>query len=309
MLRRVLLCLLLCTAAGLAHARAKVLIVSSDNSQAYVQAVQTLTSELISKGLSGSDVEQVNLSEWGANKEPHSQPAIYVALGTAAAQALASSSLSAPVLVALIPRASFERVLRSSGRKASRDFTAIYLDQPLQRQLAMVRLAMPSAKRLGVLWGPDSRLTAPALHAQAAAKGFSVQDAVLSADSEAFTALQQVIGDSDVFLAVADTQVFNSHTILNILLTTFRAQVPVVAFSPAYVRAGALFALFATPEQVARQSAVLVLAALRGKPLPSSPVESDDFEVSVNANVARALNLSLDANAIRSALRQQEKLP
>jgi hypothetical protein len=53
----------------------------------------------------------------------------------------------------------------------------------------------------------------------------------------------------------------------------------------------------------------LVLSALRGQSLPEQPVESNDFEVSVNEHVARALNLSLDAKALRLALRRLEHLP
>ncbi len=308
-LRFLWLSALLCLAGGLAHAQAKVVIVTSDSSATYVQAAEVLTLELKRKGVEEADIRRMDLSEWGTGAEHVSASGIYVALGTAATQAMALNSMSAPVLAILIPRASFDRVLRASGRKASADFTAIYLDQPLQRQLTMIRLALPQAKRMGVLWGPDSRYKAPLLHSLAAANGFLLNEAGLAGELDVYTDLKQVLGDSDLFLALADPQVFNTSSIQNILLTTIRAQVPVVAFSPAYVRAGALLALYATPEQVARQSATLVWAVLHGRPLPHGTMETDDFEVGVNANVARVLNLTLDGNAIRSALRRVEKLP
>ena len=136
-----------------------------------------------------------------------------------------------------------------------------------------------------------------------------MNEAGLEGKFNVFSDLQQVLSGSDVFLALADPLVFNSNSIQNILLTTFRAQVPVVAFSPAYVRAGALLALHATPEQAGRQAAGLVLEALRGLPLPERPVESNDFEVSVNEHVARVFGLQLDAKALRLALRRAEHLP
>jgi ABC-type uncharacterized transport system substrate-binding protein len=312
MLRRLYFLLwsaLLCLSGGVVHAQAKVVIVTSDSSTSYVQAAEVLTLELTRKGVAEADIMRMDVSEWGTGSARVAVPSIYVALGTAATQALAASSVSTPVLATLIPRDSFDRVLRNNGRKASADFTAIYLDQPLQRQFAMIRLALPRAKRMGVLWGADSRHKAPLLHSLATANGVLVNEAVLAGELDVYTDLKQVLGDSDLFLALADPQVFNTTTIQNILLTTIHAQVPVVAFSPAYVRAGALVALYATPEQVARQSATLVFAALHGRPLPHSPLETDDFEVSVNMNVARVLNLTLDGNAIRSALRQVEKLP
>ncbi len=308
-LRSLLLGLALCLLVSLAQADAKVVIVSSDSTAAYMEAVQELMAELGRGGVSPYDVRRVNVPEWSVQAVPTQPPRIYVALGAQAAAALAASHLSVPVLAALIPRSSFERVMRSNGRKASRNFTAIYLDQPLQRQLSAIRLGLPQAKQLGVLWGPDSWANAPALRTLAATNGLSLAEAGLEGRLNVFPDLQQVLNGSDVLLALADPQVFNSGSIQNILLTTFRARVPVVAFSPAYVRAGALLAVHATPVQVGQQTAALVLAALRGQGLPEQPVESNDFEVSVNEHVARALNLSLDGKALRLALRRLEQLP
>ena len=308
-LRSLLLGLVLGLTGVLAQAQAKVVIVSSGGTPAYMDAVQTLLSGLIRGGLSAYDIQRFSVPEWSAQPALARQARIYVALGSQAAAALATSQTAAPVLAALIPRRSFERVLRNSARKASADFTAIYLDQPLQRQLATIRLALPQVKRVGVLWGPDSWPDAPVLRSLVAASGLVLSEVGREGSFNVFPDLAQVLDSSDVLLALADPLVFNSSSIQNILLTTFRAQVPVVAFSPAYVRAGALLALHATPEQAGRQAAALVQAALRGHPLPGQPVESNDFEVSVNAHVARALNLSLDGRALRLALRSLERLP
>jgi putative tryptophan/tyrosine transport system substrate-binding protein len=308
-LRSLLLALALCLLAPLALAHVRVVIVSSDNTAAYMETVQALMAHLVRDGVSPYEIQRLSVPEWSAQPAQKQPPLVYVALGAQATAALAASQLSAPVLSALIPRSSFERVLRSSARKASSDFTAIYLDQPLQRQFAMIRLALPQAKQVGVLWGPDSWPSAPALRSLAAANGLSLVEAGLEGNFNVFPELQQVLNDSDVLLALADPLVFNSGSVQNILLSTFRARVPLVAFSPAYVRAGALLALHANPVQVGRQAAALVQAALRGQPLPEQPVESNDFEVSLNEHVARALNLSLDAKALRLALRRLEHLP
>lgn len=47
-----------------------------------------------------------------------------------------------------------------------------------------------------------------------------------------------------------------------------------VAFSPAYARAGAVLSLHVTPTQAGVQAAALVLDVLRGRPLPGAPVKS-----------------------------------
>ncbi|MGJ4749122.1 hypothetical protein ACQV5M_22350, partial [Leptospira sp. SA-E8] len=96
-----------------------------------------------------------------------------------------------------------------------------------------------------------------------------------------------------------------------ILLASFRAKVPMQAFSPAYSRAGALLALYATPEQIGTQVATLARDALveqNGKARGFGPPQHTQlFEVSVNAHVARSLGLQLDADALAERLRRLEQ--
>ena len=187
--------------------------------------------------------------------------------------------------------------------------SAIYLDQPLGRHLSLIKQALPQAKRLGVLWGPDSMLSASNLKAVASASGMSLREARVTGARGVFADLNEVLGDSDVFLALADSLVFNGTSIQNILLATFRAEVPMVAFSPAYVRAGALMAVYTRPAQAGIQAADLVANVLAGKGLPDHAVEPNDFEVGINQHVARSLGLTLDGAALRLALRRLERLP
>lgn len=293
-------------------AATRVVIVSSDTTAAYADATQALMGGLERAGVARLDIRHMSVAEWNAANAANAvvvalNPQAFVALGTEAASVLARAKLKSPMLSALIPRSSFERVLRESGRKASAQFNVLYLDQPLQRQLAMIRLALPQARRIAVLWGPDSWSSAPTLRALASANGLSLQEARLDPDTPLFDALQKALDGSHVLLAQADPQVFNGNSIQNILMTTIRHKVPLIAFSPAYVRAGALLAIYSTPTQVGTQAAQWVLDALANRLLLEQPMAPDDFEISINPQVARVLNLSLDAAALQQALKRREQ--
>ena len=300
-----LLTLWLCVFA-LAYASAEplVVVVSSERSPAYVEAAASLLGELEHSGQSRYDMLQLTVQEWAAAGPL--KPKIFVALGTDAANALAKADTRAPVLCTLLPRSSFERALRTNGRKSSSQFSALYLDQPISRQLELIRLALPEARRIGVLWGAESQVYAPFLKAQIQAHGLELSEMTVGSNELLFPALKRVLEDADLLLAVADPQLFNSSSIQNILLTSFRARVPLVAFSPAYVRAGALLALHVTPTQMGLQAAAMTRNVLQGKALPATPVYSQDFSVTVNEHVARSLGLSLDAAALRERLRSRE---
>jgi len=316
-MRRLLRQLITCCGLGLAVAVAaqpmspQVVVVSSGMAPAYAQASQALIDALERGGLPRRAVALMTADDL-AHRDRTGQVGgarVYVGLGVRAMQSLLSVDVHAPVLGALIPRLSFNVILQSTGRQVSDQLSAIYLDQPLRRQMALLHLALPQARQIGVLLGPSSVARLPELRTLAQESGLLVRHAEVVGDQALFPALREVLDDSDVLLALADPLVFSSSTIKNILLSSFRARVPMVAFSPAYARAGALLALYSSPAQVGQQAGAMVLAALRSARLPEQAVEPDDFLVDVNADVARAMGLAPDGAQLRRALRRMEHLP
>ncbi len=306
MIRRVLLLLLacaswLCCVPGYAAERG-IVVVTSAQSADYAQAIAALGGALERGGLPRSALSVITAADFQAR--PPAAPALWIALGSEAARVLTEAGDPAPRLYALLPRASFEWIVAQAGRKAPRKISAIYLDQPFSRQLDLLHLALPNAKRIGVLWGPGSAMLAPALAAAAAARGLQIFSATLKPGQPIYPSLARVLDHSDALLAVADPLVYNGNTIENILLASFHARVPLVAFSPAYVRAGALLALYSTPAQIGAQAGRIALAVLRGGQLPS-PQYPAQFSVATNRHVALALEINLDEAALATHLQQR----
>lgn len=307
-LRLLLLSLWLGTlAAAGAQAAATLVVVSSASGGAYLEATEALIEELVAGGLARTKIERLSVAEFAAARSL--APRLFVALGAEAANALAKSEQRVPVLCTLLPRSSYERALLEGGRRASGQFSALYLDQPLSRHLDLIRVALPDARKVGLLWGPDSKAQAATLKDLARSRNLEWTEASVSPGESLFASLARTLVGADVLLAVADPQVYNSNSIQNILLTSFRARVPVVGFSPAYVRAGALLAVHVTPAQLGRQAGALAHGVLAGKALPAAPLYSQDFEIAVNEHVARSLGLALDAQALRERLLRLEGAP
>lgn len=217
-----------------------------------------------------------------------------------------------PVLATLLPQAAYDgQVMKQAvGGAARRVLSAAVLDQPLGRQMALLKRALPERRLIGVLAGPQTRPQLTALGREAAARGFRVVAAPeVNVPEQIYPALKTALESSDVLLALPEPTVYHAATLQNILLTTYRARVPLVAFSPAYVKAGAVLAVYSTPAQVARRAAEMVRLwqAGRGLPPPQMPRE---FAVATNAKVAASLGLMLDdAALIAEDLRRQEGGP
>lgn len=229
--------------------------------------------------------------------------ALIIAIGSTAARLAHATPRTQPVLDILIPRQLYEQ-LSTVGTAQS----ALYIDQPLERQLNLCRLIVPEVMRLAVLYGPASRTTDSALRSSALRLGITVHARQVNSGSNPNAALDDVLDDSQLLLALPDPDVFNRYTVAGLLLTAYHHDVPVVGFSAAYVKAGALAAVFSTPEQIGRDAAEIVLAARTdaGWALPVARYPKY-FEVAVNRQVGRSLNLKLrDDIDLKRVLEQQE---
>jgi len=287
---------------------AGVVIVAGEQSAGYVQVRDTLLAELERSGFSRADVSVVSAMDGGAiDSTLAERPRLVISLGGEALKQVLVREFRSPVLAALIPRAGFERIVGEAARKSAM-VSALYLDQPFGRQLELLRLALPGTKRVGVLWGPESVPQQRSLAAAMQLQGLDPVYGFVGADGLLFSGLQAALDDADVLLAVADPAVFNSTTISNILLATYRARIPVLAFSPAYVKAGALLSLHTTPTQIGLQAAAMARSVLQGAPPPASQYPQD-YVVSVNVYVARSLGLAMDGPNLTERLRRMEKRP
>jgi len=287
----------------------QLIVVRADTSPVYSQAIQSFTHTLEQQGLPGDTIQEVTPSQYRQFRQSGALGAarVVVTFGVAATDAAMELSSNTPVLAGLVPRQSFEQLLQAHGRKTSSRLTALYFDQPLWRQLALLRLTWPQVRQVGVLLGPQSAKRLISLQQSAALSNVTIKGVLVGADSDLFPALRNVMEDSDVLLALADPAVFNGTSLQNILLTSYRARVPMVAFSPAYVRAGATLALFTDPVQAGQQMANLALGAWRGAKLPEAAIEPDDFKIDINQNVARSLGLSLSTDDLRHRLQRLER--
>jgi putative tryptophan/tyrosine transport system substrate-binding protein len=198
-----------------------------------------------------------------------------------------------------IPRATFLSLLELYGNTdlvQQHRLGAIYLDQPLDRQMRLARLLMPDAKSIGTMFGPYSIAERETYEHRAKVEQFSPLSITLDAADNPIEQLQPLVRQSDVFLALPDRALFNRATAKWLLYITLNQHVPVIGFSKTYVEAGALAAVFPTPAQIGRQAGELLLQLERGQPLPP-PEFPRYFTVASNPVVARSLQLPIPSDA------------
>lgn len=296
-----LLILALCLASWSSAFGATVALVLTERSAAYLEFAKSITAELERTGLPPGEITQLVAAEQPAADLAALQAKVFVTVGSDAFRRLLIQEVRTPVIAALLPKAGFERLVREHSRRAPGTISAVYLDQSIQRRVELIRLALPNAKSVGVLLGPDSVASQASIGQALLARGLAMESNLVPDASALFGGLKVVLEEADVLMAVADPMVYNSSTIANILLTTYRAGIPMLAVSPAYVKAGALLAIYATPQQIGLQAATMARQVLQGAVLPA-PQYPLEFEISVNEHVARSLGLKIDAQTLTDRL-------
>ncbi|HET7135077.1 MAG TPA: ABC transporter substrate binding protein [Casimicrobiaceae bacterium] len=305
--------LLAVLALGPSAAAAQLLLVVSDGAEVYGEVAKE-----IERRVHGGD-RQARIDTMTAREASSVDPeglrryALVVTVGVDAARATMSKptptpspsspspSTRPPILALLAPRDRFGELAKSANAERDGRISAIFIEQPLVRQLDLVSLALPARTRVGVVLGPTSAGLARDLEDAARAAGLELRRAQANDAAGVYPALQQVLMQSDVLLALPDAVAINAATIRSVLLASHRAAVPVVGFSQALVDAGALLAVYSTPQQYARQAAEIALDVVaRNAPLPS-PQYPRYFTVGVNFVTAQAIGLALDDEATLAA--------
>ena len=277
----------------------------SENGGPHAEAAAVLRAE-VDLALPGR--VEWRIAHWTQFTTSIPEPQWVVAVGAAAQKGMqdmfARDPKPPPLLAILVPRLSFDRIADPVRVRAG-STSVVLLDQPPARQLDLIRLVLPDARSVGILVSSQSKGYAPALEAAARERGLKVVSSVVD-QGGLYPALQSLLPEVDVLLALPDPGVFNSQTAGNILTATYRRQIPLVGFSAAYVKAGALLALYSTPAQVGARGGELLRQALAGRPLPP-PQSPREFAVEVNQNVARSLGLVLDEANLGEQLRQKDR--
>lgn len=273
---------------------ARVAVVLSDDATPYQEVYQVIRAYL-----DDTPHEAVRVYAEGLTPAALNDARLVVAVGVGAAEALAALPERPPVLAILVPRAWYLKTGRARlGSGNRRNLSAIYLDQPFERQALLIRLALPDVRRVGVLLSAEQSSVVNELDSALRAQGLSLVYATLTHDERLITPLEAVLTEADLLLALPDPLVFNRNTAQSLFLTSYRYRDPVLGYSRSLTRAGALLSLHSSPAQIGRQAAEWISSAMQGGtvrlPPPAYP---SYFSVSINDQVARSLGFTLPPEA------------
>ena len=280
----------------------EVAVVLSQDTAIYAEVAKGMATLLREEGHDQISLDVTSLAD--PPDRPVSNVELRIPVGARATRAVLSQGGGSPVLSVLIPKSTFEELRRRSAG-AHNALSAVYLDQPAERQLALGKALLPDAKRIGVLIGDSQGSLKEALGDSARRNGARLLAEVIGAEANPVGAIKRLTRQADLIIAVSSPAVLTPTTAKRLLYMAYQRRVPVLGFSRALVDAGAMAAVYSTPQQIGRQTAERILAWLRSRRSAlGAPEFPRYFNVAVNKAVARSLGFkSLDTEALTESLK------
>ena len=184
----------------------------------------------------------------------------------------------------------------------------LYMAQPYCRQIPFIKLLNGQWKTIGLLNSQEKPIDTKTI--QQCAKKHGLDTYIVNATSNEYLKdhIKDVLKHSDILLALPDNNIYNSQSVKNILLTSYRYRKPVIAFSKNFAEAGALASIYSSTEQISQSASDLVGQYFKsGQRFKKSINYPQAFDISINRQVFRALDLSIpDIDKLKQTLKYSE---
>lgn len=289
---------LLCLLATSALAQAAEVLVTASND---TPALRSFVAELAAR----RPADRVRFMHPTQLSSPDSLPADsrLVLLGADALDWRLSTAAGPPTLVMQISRV---QAFRRLGESRPAQLTLLWNDPAPARQLRLIRQLLPQARRVGLLYGDDSRFLVNELRQLAAAQGLAVTPGYWP-DTRDSRPLNRLLDSSDVLLGVDDPALYNSSTIKSVLLASYGRRLALIGPTAAFIRAGSLSSSYSDqPDWLGELDRLLSLEP-RHWPREAYPQR---FKVLSNPQVARSLGVELSDDRDQALrLQQWESTP
>ena len=184
----------------------------------------------------------------------------------------------------------------------------LYMAQPYCRQIPFIKLLNGQWKTIGLLNSLEKPIDTNTI--QQCAKKHGLKTYIVNTSSNEYLKdhIKDVLKHSDILLALPDNNIYNSQSVKNILLTSYRYRKPVIAFSKNFAEAGALASIYSSTEQISQSASDLVGQYFKsGQRFKKSINYPQAFDISINRQVFRALDLSIpDIDKLKQTLKYSE---
>jgi len=219
-------------------------------------------------------------------------PAVIVAVGSDAVRAV----LTREAAVKTVSTMTLEADQAAAAPLTGRVNAAVYLDIPVRTLVGELRRLFPDKARVGIIRNPArGGPTAAQLRAQAGETA-ALEIADCATPDELLPVFLSFRKKADFVICLPDGSLYNGATARPLIMASLESRLPIVGFSPSFVRAGAAVGVYPDYRGIGEQTADLVRRCLEPGDCTSWETPKK-LTAAVNAKVLRMLGMEYSRTA------------
>lgn len=280
-------CLLLMPA--LSYSQERILVVMSSQGEIYQNFYSTLKDK-IQKNIT---ISQTSIS--AINNETLNHHDLIISIGYKSAKVISKYKIEIPVVYSLIPD---NESLRSDIPCKKETCYKIYINQPVNRYIKLFKALFPNGKNL--VFATTKEKSKISQQVKTSSENFHViyKEFLIQQNQNIPRTFIRNLNNNDVLLALPNSKIYNANSAKNILLSTYHANVPIIAYSKSFAKAGALISLYSSIDNVAEKTASTANKIFNDAPLKQKEYYPDEFTIEINYAVARSLNINIEPESV-----------
>ena len=281
-----LFCLLLIP--SFAFSQERILAVMSSHGKIYQDFYSTLEDKL------HKNIRITRVSFSDINHETLNHHNLIIPIGYKAAKAVSKYETKTPIIYSLIPD---NKSLRTSIPCKKTTCYKAYINQPINRYTKLFKALFPKGKNL--VLATTKANTRNSQQVKAASKNIGIVYKEIRIQQQNITRIFiNKLNNNDVLLALPNPDIYNANNAKSIILSTYHANVPIIAYSKSFAKAGALVSLYSSIDNIADKTASIVNKIILDGPQKQKEYYPDEFTIEINSAVARSLNINLEPESV-----------
>ena len=280
----VLFCLLISPITS--YSKEGVLAIMSDHGRTQ----QNFYSKLKNKITKNTSITQINSSD--ITDEIINQHNLIISIGYKSAKIMAKHKTKNNIIYTLIPD---NESLQLSIPCEKTTCYKIYINQPVNRYVQLFKNLFPKGRTLVFATTKANSIKSQQLKIASENNSLIFKDIRIHKNNNISRTFINKLNNNDVLLALPNPDIYNANHAKSIILSTYHANVPIIAYSKSFAKAGALISLYSSIDNIADKTANIVYSIITNGSLKQKEYYPDDFEIEINSAVARSLNINIDS--------------
>ena len=226
-----------------------------------------------------------------------------VALGTDAVKYARSNVPAVPIVFSMVLNPQQSKIIVSCDNPGD-DITGVMLNIDPVKKFSLLKEMLPDFRVIGFVYdGNNYSQQVDYIQNAASVNGFEFVSEAIDNSSQINNAITDVLKRSDCLWSRVDPLIYNRNTVREILVMSLKSKKPMVAFSSAYVKAGALLAFECDYEDIGRQTAELLMKMRHQGSRGGVPVEPPaKIVIAVNKRTMNMLGINIPGKFLESAV-------